>query len=100
MVGLQTAAWWTMTEDQMRTEDCRLDVLNALYARRTGAHEVGTIRTVYLRNRDYTLDEVKTALSDLERLHYVEHAYESAVSSVVVWQIMGAGIVFKERGMK
>ena len=89
-----------MTEDQMRTEDCRLDVLNALYARRTGAHQVDTIRTVFLRNRDYSLEEIKTALSDLERMHHAERAYESAVSSVVVWQITGAGIVFKERGMK
>ena len=89
-----------MTDEQIRTEDCRLDVLNALYARRTGAHQADTIRTVFLRNRDYTLDEVKTALSDLERLHYAQQAYESPVSSMVVWQITGAGIVFKERGMK
>ncbi len=89
-----------MTDDQVRTEDCRLDVLNALYARRTGAHEAGTIRTVFLRNRDYTLEEVKTALSDLERHHLAEHTYESKVSSVEVWQITGEGITFKERGMK
>lgn len=89
-----------MTDEQIRVEDCRLDVLNALYARRTGAHQADTIRTVFLRNRDYTLAEVKTALSDLERLHHVERAFESAVSSVEVWQITGAGMVFKERGMK
>jgi hypothetical protein len=89
-----------MTDEQIRVEDCRLDVLNALYARRTGAHQADTIRTVFLRNRDYSLDEVKTALSDLERLHHAERAFESAVSSVEVWQITGAGMVFKERGMK
>lgn len=89
-----------MTEAQIRTEDCRLDVLNALHARRTGAHQADTIRTVFLRNRDYTLDEVKTALSDLERHHLAEHSYESGISSIEVWQITGAGITFKERGMK
>ena len=89
-----------MTDAQIRTEDCRLDVLNALYARRTGAHQPDTIRTVFLRTRDYSLEEVKTALSDLERMHLAEHSYESAVSSVEVWQITGAGITFKERGMK
>ena len=89
-----------MNDAQVRTEDCRLDVLNALHARRQGAHQADTIRTVFLRNRDYTLEEVKTALSDLERMHFVEKAYESEVSSVEVWQITGQGIVFKERGMK
>lgn len=89
-----------MTDAQIRTEDCRLDVLNALYARRTGAHEASTIRTVYLRNRDYTLEEVQAALSDLERMHLAESAFESAISAVKVWQITGAGLTFKERGMK
>jgi hypothetical protein len=89
-----------MEEAQIRIEDCRLDVLNALHARRQGAHQADTIRTVYLRNRDYTLEEVKTALSDMERHHLVEHTYESAISSVEVWQITGQGITFKERGMK
>lgn len=89
-----------MTEAQIRTEDCRLDVLNALHARRTGAHQADTIRTVFLRNRDYTLEEVKTALSDLERFHYAQRAYESPHSAIEVWQITGEGITFKERGMK
>jgi len=89
-----------MTDAQVRTEDCRLDVLNALHARRQGAHQADTIRTVFLRNRDYHLDEVKTALSDLERHHLVEHTYESKVSAIEVWQITGEGITFKERGMK
>lgn len=89
-----------MTDYQIRTEDCRLDVLNALYARRTGAHQADTIRTVFLRNRDYTLDEVKTALSDLERKHLAQHSYESEHSAIEVWQITGEGITFKERGMK
>jgi len=90
----------TMTDAQIRTEDCRLDVLNALYARRTGAHQADTLRTVFLRNRDYTLDEVQTALSDLERMHLVQSAPESRISAITVWQITGEGITFKERGMK
>ena len=89
-----------MTEAQIRTEDCRLDVLNALHARRTGAHQADTIRTVFLRNRDYSLDEVKTALAELERFHFAERMFESSVSAVEVWQITGAGMLFKERGMK
>lgn len=89
-----------MDEAQIRIEDCRLDVLNALHARRQGAHQADTIRTVFLRNRDYTLEEVKTALSDLERHHLVEASFESAISAVQVWQITGAGITFKERGMR
>lgn len=89
-----------MTEAQIRTEDCRLDVLNALYARRTGAHQTDTIRTVFLRTRDYTLEEVQTALNDLERFHYAQHAYESPHSAIMVWQITGEGITFKERGMR
>ncbi len=89
-----------MNDAQVRTEDCRLDVLNALHARRQGAHQADTIRTVFLRNRDYTLEEVKTALSDLERRHHAEHTYENEHSAVKLWQISGAGITFKERGMK
>jgi hypothetical protein len=88
-----------MTE-QARIEDCRADVLVALYARRTGAHEASTVRTVFLRNRDYKLAEVETALEDLERMHYVESAFESKISSVKVWRITGDGIVFKERSFR
>ncbi len=89
-----------MTDEQMRLEDCRLDVLNALYARRQGAHEASTIRTVFLRNRDYALAEVEAALSDLERRHHAEHSFENPHSAVKVWQITGAGTTFKERGMQ
>jgi hypothetical protein len=89
-----------MTDAQIRTEDCRLDVLNALYARRQGAHQADTIRTVFLRTRDYSLDEVKTALTDLELKGLASKGYESEHSAVQVWQITGAGITFKERGMK
>lgn len=87
-----------MTDDQIRSDDIRQDVLNALYLRRKGAHSADTIRTVFLSSRDYTLDEVKTALSDLERLHLVEHVFEGLAESVKVWQITGAGITRKERG--
>ncbi len=86
--------------EQARIEDCRADVLVALHARRTGAHEAATVRTVFLRNRDYTLGEVDAALEDLERFHYVESAFESAISTIKVWRITGAGIIFKERGFK
>ncbi len=89
-----------MTEAQIRIEDCRLDVLNALYTRRTGAHEADTIRTVHLRQRDYSLEEVKTALSDLERRHHAEQIFENEFSALPLWQITGEGIAFKERGMK
>jgi hypothetical protein len=87
-------------EALIRNEDCRLDVLNALHARRTGAHQADTIRTVFLRQRDYTLKEVETALSDLERRHHAEQVFENEFSSLPLWQITGQGITFKERGMK
>ena len=86
-----------MTDEQIRREDCRCDVLNALYARRAGAHEATTIRTVFLRNRDYTLGEIENALSDLERFHQVERAFASKHSAVEVWQITGDGLVEVER---
>lgn len=89
-----------MDEAQIRNEDCRLDVLNALHARRTGAHQADTIRTVFLRQRDYTLKEVETALSDLERRHHAEQIFENEFSPLPLWQITGQGITFKERGMK
>jgi hypothetical protein len=91
-----------MSEDerQQRVSDCRVDVLLALYARRHGAHAAETIRTVFLRTRDYSLDEVKLALTDLERMHHVESAATSGLDPTLVYQITGQGITFKERGMK
>lgn len=89
-----------MTDAQIRTEDCRLDVLNALYSRRHGAHQADTIRTVFLRHRDYSLAEVETALGDLERRHHAEQSFENEFSAIPLWQITGAGMTFKERGMK
>lgn len=86
-----------MTDEQMRIEDCRTDVLNALHARRTGAHEATTIRTVFLRTRDYSLTEVETALHELERFHFAERAFASPQSAVEVWQITGQGIVDVQR---
>jgi len=89
-----------MNEAQIRIDDCRLEVLNALYHRRTGAHAAETLRSVYLSNRDYSLEEVKTALSDMERLHLVESATVGMTGSEVVWQITGAGITHKEKGSR
>lgn len=86
-----------MTDDQIRLEDCRADVLQALYARRNGAHEASTIRTVFLRNRDYTLKEVEGALNDLERFHDAERAFADPTSAVEVWKITGTGITKYER---
>lgn len=87
-------------ERQQRVSDCRVDVLLALYARRQGAHRAETIRTVFLRTRDYTLDEVNLALTDLVRMHHVEVASESDLDPTKVYQISGDGIKFKERGMR
>lgn len=89
-----------MTDEQIRTEDGRLDVLNALYLRRAGAHAATTIRTVFLSTRDYTLPEVETWLKDLERLGYVSQERIGMTKANVVWQITGAGLVFKEGGAK
>lgn len=83
--------------DQIRKEDCRAEVLDALYHRKQGAHRTATIHSVFLRRADYTLAEVQDALTTLERLHHVEHAFENKASSIEVWQITGEGILFKER---
>lgn len=88
----------TMTDDQIRLEDIRLDVLTQLYHRRRGAHSAETLRTVYLSNRDYSLEEVKTALADLERLHLVESAFEGIAGTQLVWRITADGLRLKERG--
>lgn len=85
-----------MTDDQIRTEDGRLDVLNALYLRRTGAHEASTIATVFLARRDYTLKEVETWLEDLQRMGLVGFTYPDH-SAIKVWSITGPGITHKER---
>jgi len=86
-----------MNDEQMRREDCRFDVLNALYARRTGAHEASTVCTVFLSSRDYTLNEVREALVFWERSHFAERAFAHPASSAEVWQITGPGIVDLER---
>lgn len=87
-----------MNDDQIRLDDCRHEVLNALYHRRTGAHSATTIRSVFLARSDYTLKEVETALSDLERLHLAESAEAGMTGAEVVYQITGEGLKFKERG--
>jgi hypothetical protein len=89
-----------MTDDQIRTEDGRLDVLNALYHRRTGAHQAETIRSVFLSNRGYALREVETWLADLKRYGYAEETHQGVAQAVQVWQITGAGITFKEKGAR
>ena len=89
-----------MNDSQIRTDDCRHEVLNALYARRRGAHEAETIKTVFLSRSNYTLEEVQTALMDLERLHYAERADSGMTGSVTVWQITGDGLKFKEKGTR
>lgn len=83
--------------DQIRKEDCRAEVLDALYHRKQGAHRFETILNVFLRRTDYKRGEVEDALTTLERLHQVESAFESKDSSIKVWQITGEGIIAKER---
>jgi hypothetical protein len=83
--------------DQLRKEDCRAEVLDALYHRKQGAHRFDTLHNVFLRRTDYIRTEVEDALTTLERLHLVEHAFESPSSSIKVYQITGDGIIAKER---
>jgi|GEM_PF-2056034 hypothetical protein len=83
--------------DQIRKEDCRAEVLDALYHRKQGAHRFDTLHNVFLRRTDYSRTEVEDALTTLERLHLVEHAFESETSAVKVYQITGEGILNKER---
>ena len=87
-----------MTDDQIRLDDCRLEVLNALYHRRTGSHAAHTIRSVYLSRTDYSLAEVETALHDLERLHLAESGSAGLTGAEIVWKITGEGLKKKEGG--
>lgn len=87
--------------DQIRLEDLRAAVLNALYRRRHGAHRVDAIVTIYLPpGLGAKRNEVETVLADLERFHRVEWAFEEEHSSIKVWQITGEGITFVERRSK
>ncbi len=87
-----------MTDQQIRTEDIRSAVLSALYRRRHGAHRLDAIANIYMPpGIDATQQEIKTALTDLERFHWVESAFEADHSSVKVWQITGTGITHVER---
>ncbi len=88
-----------MTEEQLRLEDCRLEVLSALYNRRTGAHEAATIRTVFLRN-PYTQAEIDTALADLNRLGLVEEVLAGVAQTISTWQVTAEGLRFKERSKR
>lgn len=85
-----------MTDEQLRLEDCRVEVLNALYARRTGAHEAATIRTVFIRN-PYTEPEIETALADLIRLDLVEEVFTGVAKTISAYQITAEGLRHKER---
>lgn len=89
-----------MNDEQIRIDDCRHAVLNALYLRRQGAHTAETIRTVFLSTHDFSLAEVKVALRDLERLHYAESADAGMTGAEQVWQITGDGLKFKEKGAR
>jgi hypothetical protein len=89
-----------LTDQQIRREDLRAAVLNALYARRNGAHRLDTIATLFLRDTDARPYDVEVTLTDLERMHLVQSAFEHSHSSIKVFQITGEGITFKERGFK
>jgi hypothetical protein len=88
-----------MTDEQIRAEDCRLEVLAALHARKTGAHEATTIKSVFLSRRDYTLREIEDALAAFESMGLIKSEYPKH-SAIKVWSITGDGITFKERGTR
>jgi hypothetical protein len=85
-----------MNDAQLRLEDCRVEVLNALYARRMGAHEAATIRTVFIRN-PYTEAEIQTAIADLIRLSLVEEIFTGVARTIPAYQITAEGLRHKER---
>lgn len=88
-----------MTDDQIRAEDCRLEVLTQLHARKTGAHEATTIRSVFLSRRDYSQLEVDDALAALEGMGFVKSEFPPH-SAIKVWRITGDGITHKERSSR
>jgi hypothetical protein len=85
-----------MNEAQVRREDCRTAVLQALYDRQQGAHEATTLRSVYLRRQDWTVEEVEAALHFLKGLSLVDSMHE-ALGSTLAWQITSQGILHIER---
>ena len=87
-----------LTDEQIRTEDIRSAVLNALYRRRHGAHRLDAIANIYMPpGLLASKREVEAALVDLERFHWIESAFEAERSSVKVYQISGDGITHVER---
>jgi len=64
-----------------------LPVLKALNDRQSGAHTEEAIQSLYLRNYDFTLDEVKEALALMETGGLVKKINKSAPSFGHAWQI-------------
>jgi len=85
-----------MNAEQTRREDCRHAVLQALYHRQTGAHEAATLRSVFLKRFDFTLDEVNAALQLLAGLGLVQSTPDP-LGSTLAWQITAQGVLQVER---
>lgn len=76
-----------MDATEQRREDCRFAVLKALHDRQSGAHNAGTLRTVYMRNHDFTEGDVAEALTLMETAGLVRKINNPAPSFGVSWQI-------------
>lgn len=85
-----------MNEAQVRREDCRTAVLKALYDRQQGAHEATTLRSVYLRRQDWSVEEIEVALGFLKGLSLVD-SIPDPLGSTLSWQITSQGILHIER---
>ena len=76
-----------MDATDIRREDCRFAVLRALDARASGAHDAETLRSVYMRNHDFTQAEVLDALALMQTAELVRSVDRGAPSFGFGWQI-------------
>lgn len=76
-----------MDATDIRREDCRFAVLQALDARAAGAHEASTLRTVYMRGTNFTQAEVDEALALLASAKLVDKIERPAPAFGYAWQI-------------
>ncbi len=78
-------------------EEVRFAVLRALYDRKDGAHDAGTLRTLYLRNHPhYTQAQVDGALALMETANLVRKVARPLPAAGFAWQLTLEGAVAYE----
>ena len=80
-----------MSEIELRRDDCRFAVLKVLNDRQSGAHTEEAIQSLYLRNYDFSLTEVKEALVLMETGGLVKKINNPPPSFGHAWQVTMEG---------